>query len=161
MPIHDCFAGLFPEMSKKGVSGVSGVATTILHNQINNITETQMQNTHNPQGVSGVATAKNETPETHSENGLHQKGVSTNSIRNQCLTGTETPATPETPQNHYSQTCRDIFAERAAIMEYEGGLSRHDARAFAYADTFMHFVTTCYPAIRAEFDAMVTNPPLI
>ena len=159
MAIRDCFAGLFPEMSKKGVSGVSGVATAGSGNQFNALAATPMRNTFNRTDVSGVSPLKNETPETHQETGHHQKGVAGNPIRNQCLIGTETPATPETRQKHDALRWQHMRDERAAIMEFSGGLPRHDADTLAFADTFLNFVTTCYPAIRAEFDAMVTNAP--
>lgn len=49
------------------------------------------------------------------------------------------PVAPVAPRNSdavHESDLTDVFEERAAIMEYDGGMSREEAEATAWADVF-------------------------
>lgn len=49
----------------------------------------------------------------------------------------------------------DLYHERVAIAEIDGGLSRYEAEIVAFRDVFLEFVTLCHPTVRAAFDAII------
>jgi len=88
--------------AKAGVSGVAGVPAPI-------------RNTATPRAAAGVLPI---TPEK--------------TLQSQCIVEAATPATPETPPNgHGDEYWREIFEERAAIMEFDGGMQPAEAERMA------------------------------
>ena len=47
------------------------------------------------------------------------------------------------------------YNERAAIMGYDGGLSKGEAERLAYQEVLKIFIKHYYPAIEAEFKAII------
>src|SRR5690348_10347347 len=58
-------------------------------------------------------------------------------------------------QRHFSEGNTYCFAqlyqERAAIMQYDGGLSREEAERVACREVLKEFIAHLYPSILAEF----------
>ena len=48
-----------------------------------------------------------------------------------------------------------LFEERAAIMEFEGGLSRTEAEYQAYLAILGDFIMINHPSVKKEFDSLV------
>jgi hypothetical protein len=98
MSIHECFAGLRDRL------GVRGVPVMVLSLPLVGHTG----NTTISSGVPALEKVKSHTL--------------------QCDKNVETPATPGTPPYvRTKEDWRDMYEERAAIMEFDGGLSRADA----------------------------------
>jgi hypothetical protein len=82
-------------------------------------------------GVTGVAGVTRNT-DTHAALAPVLPIVSENTKQSQGNVEAVTPATPVTPPNdHDDEYWEEMFEERAAIMEYDGGLPRSEAEQLA------------------------------
>jgi len=103
MPIHEHFAGLRDRLGVHGMPMEAMGCRRTVH-------------TANTGAPLGVAMPENEK-----------------SSETQDDAGHETPATPETPYHaHDAHDWREMYEERAAIMEFDGGLPRLEAERLAY-----------------------------
>jgi len=153
MSMRDAFSGLFPSNGTQGVSRVSGVATTKSSNKSSAVKALHSRNTSVTALGTGVSLGGSATPCTHAPNG---SGVSEKSQEIQPIYAGKTPETPATPLEYQAAVdFLDMFEERAAIAEYDSGFPCPMAETIAYLDTFLSFATQRYPAIRAEFDALL------
>lgn len=117
MRMHEFFVGLKPVMPLAGVSGVSGGAVSRKHAE--------------SQDAAGI-TSHNTGCNTDPASGVWQR-VAAETEAHPGATSYETPATPETRSAEMDAAdWRDVFEERAAIMEFDGGLSRADAERAAH-----------------------------
>lgn len=125
MRMHEFFAGLKPISTYGGVAGVSGVAPC--GNTVNG---------HIPD-----KTVERNTGCNTSAQGVI-KGVSIDvAVRGKAYGGIasyETLATPETPYlEEWQDYWREQFEERAAIMEFDGGMPRNKAELAAYENVIL------------------------
>ena len=82
-------------------------------------------------GVTGVAGVTRNT-DTHAAPAPVLPLASQNAKQSQDNIDAVTPATPVTPHNNYDdEYWQEMYEERAAIMEYDGGLSRDEAERLA------------------------------
>ncbi len=82
-------------------------------------------------GVTGVAGVTRNT-DTHAAPAPVLPMASENTKQSQDNIGVVTPATPVTPHNDYDdEYWQEMYEERAAIMEYDGGLLRDEAERLA------------------------------
>ena len=82
-------------------------------------------------GVTGVAGVTRNTA-THIAHAPVLPLQSENTEQSQGSLDVITPATPVTPHNDYDdEYWQEMFEERAAIMEYDGGLPRSEAERLA------------------------------
>jgi hypothetical protein len=82
-------------------------------------------------GVTGVAGVTRNT-DTHAALAPVLLMVSENTKQSQGNVDAVTPATPVTPLNDYDdEYWQEMYEERAAIMEYDGGLPRDEAERLA------------------------------
>ena len=82
-------------------------------------------------GVTGVAGVTSYT-DTHATPAPVLPLAPKNAKQSQGNVDTVTPATPVTPHNDYDdEYWQEMYEERAAIMEYDGGLSRDEAERLA------------------------------
>lgn len=52
----------------------------------------------------------------------------------------------------------ELYQERAAMHEYDGGIQRHEAEQQAYQSSLEAFIRTNYPMILAQFEALIFSP---
>ena len=103
MSIHECFSGLRDRLGVRGGPGMGLPLPQAGHTG----------NTPAPPGVPAAAEEKH-----HELQGDKKE---------------ETPATPGTPPYVYADDdWQELYEERAAIMEFDGGLSRPDAERAAH-----------------------------
>ena len=69
----------------------------------------------------------------------------------------KTPQTCQTPQMCDFEHIQNDYEERAAIIEFDGKLSRAEAETFAYHELLAVFVTEQHPEIIKAFQSRLLN----
>jgi hypothetical protein len=99
--------------------------------------------------------------ETSSLESLARKVLQRNAARNKNATRPQSYASPPIkPETTDQSLFRDLYHERAAILEFEASLVHSEAESRAYLEVLKEFVASNHPEIKANFEQIIHSPPL-
>lgn len=149
--MKDYFAGI-------DFSGVTGVtrcddfSNSNRNNNLNNIqTITPIDNGTCDRCDSSNA---NHNFTSHPVTPYKAQGVMQKVLENKAVT----PITPVTPKKEQALYLYELYQERAAILEYDAELPRHEAENIAYIEILEQYVSEHYPSIKAKIETIIKQP---